>query len=136
MQDAGIRAFIGKLSMDISSRPTYVEASAAGSLKAAREFINALRSEYEQLPDYEVLVEPIITPRFIPTCSDELLHGLGHLAAQENVRIQSHMSESHDQVEWVKALRNEDDITIFSRVTAFSFYTWAITFSLQRRATY
>jgi guanine deaminase len=116
MQDAGIRAFIGKLSMDISSRPSYIEPSAEASLDAAWHFIHAMRSEFRHLSKHEVLVEPIITPRFIPTCSDKLLHGLGRLSAEERVRVQSHMSESYDQVAWVKAERHEDDITIFSKV--------------------
>lgn len=44
MYEAGIRAFVGKLSMDISSRPSYVEPSPAASLHAAKAFITALRS--------------------------------------------------------------------------------------------
>ena len=40
MRDAGLRAFVGKLSMDISSRKTYVEASSDEALGAVRGFID------------------------------------------------------------------------------------------------
>jgi guanine deaminase len=39
-------------------------------------------------------VRPIITPRFTPACSDEALRGLGELAADTGVRVQTHCSES------------------------------------------
>jgi guanine deaminase len=40
------------------------------------------------------LVTPIITPRFAPSCSSDLLIGLGKLAKKENLPIQTHMSEN------------------------------------------
>ena len=40
------------------------------------------------------LVRPIITPRFTPACTDELLRGLGELAARRGVLVQTHCSES------------------------------------------
>ncbi|OCH85591.1 Metallo-dependent hydrolase [Obba rivulosa] len=113
MQAAGVRAFVGKLSMDISSRPTYVEKSAEDSLSAARRFIDDCYSQVAHLPAHERLIQPVITPRFIPTCSDKLLSGLGALAAERSVTVQSHMAESHDEVGWVKQERKQDDIDIF-----------------------
>jgi len=40
------------------------------------------------------LVHPIITPRFVPACSEDLLRGLGDLAEKYGVRVQTHCSES------------------------------------------
>ncbi|KAE9405658.1 Metallo-dependent hydrolase, partial [Gymnopus androsaceus JB14] len=94
MRKAGIRAFVGKVSMDISSRPEYVEASANAAVASAREF--GVKVASSSSPS---LVHPVITPRFVPTCSDELLHGLGALAKEKGWRIQSHMAESRDQVD-------------------------------------
>jgi hypothetical protein len=50
-------------------------------------------------------VLPCVIPRFTPTCSAELLHGLGALAVQEGCRVQSHISESAEQVCWVVTAR-------------------------------
>jgi guanine deaminase len=39
-------------------------------------------------------VKPVITPRFIPSCSDELLRALGKLARESGCHVQTHCSES------------------------------------------
>ncbi|MEM0912344.1 MAG: guanine deaminase [Pseudomonadota bacterium] len=46
-----------------------------------------------------------LTPRFAPTSSPEQLAALGELAQQyPNVFIQTHLSENHGEIEWVKQL--------------------------------
>ncbi|KIK57171.1 hypothetical protein GYMLUDRAFT_46417 [Collybiopsis luxurians FD-317 M1] len=124
MRAAGIRAFVGKVSMDISSRPSYVEESAEAAIDAVKEFGERIVEDFssssssessESFENRPPLVQPVITPRFVPTCSDELLHGLGVLAEQKGWRIQSHMAESSDQVEWVRKERGDDDIHIFEK---------------------
>ena len=46
-----------------------------------------------------------ITPRFAPTSSTEQLHALGELAQQyPDVFIQTHLSENHNEIAWVKEL--------------------------------
>ncbi|KAI0699312.1 Metallo-dependent hydrolase, partial [Cerioporus squamosus] len=115
MQEAGIRAFVGKLSMDISSRPTYVEPSASASLEAARSFCDRCMDASSSLPAHHRLVDPVITPRFVPTCSNELLAGLGTLSAEKDLRIQSHMAEAHDQMQHVLTERGADDMDVFAQ---------------------
>ncbi|KAG2057895.1 Metallo-dependent hydrolase [Suillus hirtellus] len=113
MQTIGIRALVGKLSMDISSRPSYVESSALSSIHSAEEFIDGCRDLVSSYEPHRRLVEPVITPRFVPTCSDELLKGLGKLARDKGVRIQSHLAEAHEAVQWVLSERHKDDIDVF-----------------------
>ncbi|KAG6846169.1 hypothetical protein H0H93_015631, partial [Arthromyces matolae] len=92
--------------MDISTRPSYTEHTASQSLSAAKSFITHCRSLNN--------IHPVITPRFVPTCSDSLLSGLSQLSSSENVLIQSHLSESSDQLAWVHATRDGlSDLTIF-----------------------
>jgi len=116
MQAAGIRAFVGKLSMDISSRPTYVESSAENALSSANSFVERCCQMVSHLPPARRLVEPVLTPRFVPSCSDELLDGLGKLSALKSLRIQSHMAEAHDQLDWVRRERGCEDFKVFERV--------------------
>ena len=117
MQAAGIRAFVGKLSMDLSSRPTYVEPSSQSALSSAESFVERCQQIFSNLPPPQRLVEPVLTPRFVPTCSDELLEGLGKLSVSKSLRIQSHMAEAHDQVAWVRRERGSEDIEVFERVS-------------------
>ncbi|KAI0755024.1 Metallo-dependent hydrolase [Daedaleopsis nitida] len=115
MQEVGVRAFVGKLSMDISSRPTYVEESAKASLDAARSFCERCLDITSGLPTHEHLIAPVLTPRFVPTCSNDLLLGLGALSAEKSLRIQSHLAEAHDQVNRVLAERGAEDIDVFAQ---------------------
>jgi guanine deaminase len=52
------------------------------------------------------LINPIVTPRFAPSCSKESLDGLGKLAASYSppLHIQTHISESIGEVELVQQL--------------------------------
>ncbi|KAI0365721.1 Metallo-dependent hydrolase [Pilatotrama ljubarskyi] len=113
MQEAGVRAFVGKLSVDISSRPSYVERSPEESLEAAEAFCDRCAEMFRTLPAHERLVEPVLTPRFVPTCSRELLSGLGEISEQKGVRVQSHMAEAHDQVQHVLTEHGQDDMDVF-----------------------
>ncbi|KAJ6508529.1 hypothetical protein C8R45DRAFT_967724 [Mycena sanguinolenta] len=115
MQAAGLRAFVGKLSMDISTRPSYRELSMEASYQAAQSFVQKCRALTASLPSHERLVEPVLTPRFVPTCSGLLLSALGKLSAAENLRIQSHLAEALDQVEYVRNECGAEDIEVFDR---------------------
>src|SRR5699024_5261177 len=47
---------------------------------------------------------PILTPRFTPSCTNELMAWLGRTAAERNLPIQSHLSENDREVQWVREL--------------------------------
>lgn len=102
--------------MDISSRPTYMETSAQESLRSAASFADKCSALTSDLHESLRTIEPILTPRFVPTCSDELLRGLGELAKKKHMRVQSHLAEAYDQVQWVLQERGVDDIEVFERV--------------------
>lgn len=125
MQRIGIRAFVGKLSMDISSRPTYVEPTHSESIASARSFIDRMRALTAHLPDHARLVEPVLTPRFVPTCSDALLRDLGDLAEKTGIRVQSHLAEARDQMKAVQDSRGVSDLEVFERVSCFAMYVIA-----------
>ncbi|KAI3616240.1 atrazine chlorohydrolase guanine deaminase [Moniliophthora roreri] len=115
LAQAGLRGFVGKLSMDMSTRSSYVEGSAKDSLTSIASFTEKMKNLTSRLPSHKRLVEPVVTPRFVPTCSDELLEGLGNFAKQHSLRIQSHLAEAHDQVEWVRRERGAEDIEVFDK---------------------
>jgi guanine deaminase len=91
---AGQRAFVGRVAMDhpTGTPPWYRDADAATGVAASLESIEAIRAIGGAGAD--ALVQPVITPRFIPACSDDLLRGLGELARATAVRVQTHCSES------------------------------------------
>lgn len=96
--------------MDQYSPDGYCEDTAA-SLADTESFIHYCKSMPSAVAAAQAgvpaLVQPVITPRFIPTCSPALLEGLGKLAKKHDVWVQSHASESSDQVAFVKSLLPE-----------------------------
>lgn len=87
----GQRALVGRVAMDHPEGcPEYYrDADADTSLRETAAFIDAVRA----LPG-NTLVEPVVTPRFIPGCTDAALDGLGQLAARTGAPVQTHCSES------------------------------------------
>jgi guanine deaminase len=87
------RALVGRVAMDdVQQCPAYYrDVSAEGAEADTRELIEYVRA----MPGNESsLVRPVITPRFIPSCSDELLARLGALARETGCYVQTHCSES------------------------------------------
>ena len=87
------RALIGRVAMDDPEQcPAYYrDASAAVAEAETRAFISYVQA----MPGNQAgLIKPVITPRFIPSCSDELLSRLGALARETGCHVQTHCSES------------------------------------------
>ncbi|BEI95224.1 hypothetical protein CcaverHIS631_0101730 [Cutaneotrichosporon cavernicola] len=99
--------------MDMSPRPTYGESSLAEALTNTTAFLDSMEALTSTFPPHERLVQPVLTPRFVPVCSDELLSSLGRLAKERNLMIQSHMCESRDQMAWVQLTRGRADEDVF-----------------------
>ena len=95
LKDKGISAYVGKVNMDRNA-PNPITESTEVSLHGTEYLIKKYRDEQ--------LVKPIITPRFAPTCTEELLQGLGTLALKYDIPVQSHLSENTDEVKWVQRL--------------------------------
>lgn len=89
----GQRGLVGKVVMDNPDQcPNYYrDESTEMALKETEEFIISVQELHQQTKQG---VYPVVTPRFIPSCTDEALKGLGELAAKYNTHIQSHCSES------------------------------------------
>jgi len=96
---AGLGAYIGKVNMDRNS-PDYLIEESAQSVKDTEEIIK----EYINKSD---LVKPIITPRFVPSCTSALMKELGALAEKYDLPVQSHLSENMAEIEWIKSLHPE-----------------------------
>lgn len=97
MEDSGLISYIGKVNMDRNSPDYLREDSAEASLEATEQWICAINSRFAR-------TKPILTPRFIPSCSDALLNGLRALAEKYHLPVQSHLSENFGEIEWVKEL--------------------------------
>lgn len=98
---SGQRAFVGKVCMDQNSPADYIE-STEDSIKGTEDFIQYIKSRNSDL------INPVVTPRFAPTCSMNLMKELGKVAKDHNCHIQTHVSENQSEVAWVKSLFPEN----------------------------
>ena len=96
LEKAGVTGYVGKVNMDRNSAPGILEETTEESISETLRWLEACRNfQY---------VKPIITPRFTPSCTNELMAFLGNLAAERNLPIQSHLSENDKEIEWVQEL--------------------------------
>ncbi|MCL2152748.1 MAG: amidohydrolase family protein [Oscillospiraceae bacterium] len=97
METTGLVCMVGKVNMDRNNPPYLCESSAALSAEHTHMWLAASAGRYKN-------VSAILTPRFIPVCSDELMGMLQKLQKEFNVPLQSHLCESRAEVEWVRKL--------------------------------
>jgi guanine deaminase len=97
--EAGMGARVGKVDMNRNCPKALCE-----SVEEAVSDNETLIAEYAK-PN--ALVSTIITPRFVPSCTPELLQACGDLARKYNLPVQSHLSENRNEIAWVKELEPE-----------------------------
>ncbi|MDO4438707.1 MAG: amidohydrolase family protein [Eubacteriales bacterium] len=97
MEESGVVSCIGKVNMDRNS-PDYLVETTEESMRETRRWLEEVCKK-----DYKNTM-PILTPRFIPSCTDELMKDLGKLSKENNLPLQSHLSENLSEIEWVKEL--------------------------------
>ena len=97
LEAAGIVSYVGKVNMDRNSPEYLCEKDAQTSLEDTERWLCETKERFAH-------TRPIITPRFIPSCSDALMQGLGRLAERYQVPVQSHLSENFGEIAWVGEL--------------------------------
>ncbi len=85
LEEKGLYAYVGKVGMDMNS-PDYLCETTEEYLKDTEEYLKEHMGATK--------VKPIITPRFAPTCTKELMYGSGELAKKYGVGMQTHVVES------------------------------------------
>lgn len=97
-KETGMGALVGKVAMNRNCP------------EGLTETVDDMVQGYEELIKEcgeDGLVRPIITPRFVPSCTPEMLRACGKLAAKYQLPVQSHLSENKDEIAWVKELEPE-----------------------------
>lgn len=99
-QSRGQRAFVGRVCMDRMSPEYYRDESVDSAIRDSRACIEHVKNID---PTYD-LVAPIITPRFAPSCTDEVLKALGDLHRETGVHCQTHIAENMKEIDLVAEL--------------------------------
>ena len=101
MEESGLVSYVGKVNMDREASEKLTEESADRSAYETFGWINAVKDKFAQ-------TKPILTPRFIPCCTDKLMEELREIQMAYGIPVQSHLSESKGEIEFVKFLRPEN----------------------------
>lgn len=99
--------------MDRANPKDYVEAGPEASMRSTHEFLDMFPRFCANTPSplgsngngagyNQPLVRPVLTPRFALSCSPPLLEALGKLAAEQDLPIQTHISENKAEIEAVR----------------------------------
>ena len=96
MEKAGINAYVGKVNMDRNSPEYLCEENAEKAAEDTEKWLLESK-KYKN-------VKPILTPRFTPSCTDEMFAKLSELQKKYDLPMQSHLSENLGEIEWVKEL--------------------------------
>ncbi len=97
MDESGLVSYIGKVNMNRNSPDYLCETSVEAAMEDTERWICETKERFEN-------TYPIITPRFIPSCTDELMRGLRKLVEKYHVPVQSHLSENYGEIAWVQEL--------------------------------
>ena len=101
MEESGLISYVGKVNMDREASKDLTEKSADISAYTTFGWINAVKDKF-------LRTKPILTPRFIPCCTDKLMEELREIQMAYGIPVQSHLSESKGEIDFVKTLRPEN----------------------------
>ena len=96
LERSGLITQVGKVNMDRNCDSPAREADARTSLSETVRWLDGCGSFRR--------TTPILAPRFIPSCTDELMEGLGKLQRERGLSVQSHLSENFGEIAWVQEL--------------------------------
>lgn len=97
LEKSGLRTMVGKVNMDRNSPDYLREKSAEQAAKDTLYWVQEAGKRFQN-------TKPILTPRFTPSCSDELMEELKKIQKEYHLPFQSHLSENRGEIAWVKEL--------------------------------
>ncbi len=95
-EEAGLSALVGLVGMDRNAPDNL--------LNSAQDLQDYYESHHRASSQ---TVFPILTPRFIPSCSPQMMRTYGQLVASYGLPVQSHLSENRSEIDWVRQLEPE-----------------------------
>lgn len=98
LHEAGMGGLVGLVGMDRNGPDTL-----SNTVDEAVEGTKRVMEHTKHMP----LVSAIVTPRFVPSCTPAMMTALGQLALDQQLPVQSHLSENPSEIAWVAELEPE-----------------------------
>lgn len=93
----GLGAYIGRVNMDMDAPDSLREPDADFSARETLRWLDDTQGKYER-------VFPIVTPRFVLSCTRPLMEKLSDIVKERKVPVQSHLSENLGEIAAVSEL--------------------------------
>lgn len=101
MEKSGTVSYVGRVNMDRKSNTALTEKGPRQAAEATARFVDETEKRgYRR-------TKPILTPRFIPSCTRKLMELLGQLREEYDLPVQSHLSENPLEIKLVSKLEPE-----------------------------
>lgn len=97
LEETGLETYVGRVNMDRNCPDGLREPDAETSIRETVRWLDETAGRYRH-------VKPILTPRFIPSCTDGLMERLAELQKARRLPVQSHLSENMGEEQWVREL--------------------------------
>lgn len=101
LEETGLHTYVGKVNMDRNSPGYLIETTGESSARTLEWALEAA-ARFER-------TKPVLTPRFVPSCTGELMARLGRMAQEHRLPVQSHLSENRSEIRWVGELHPDSD---------------------------
>jgi guanine deaminase len=107
LEKHNLHAFVGNVNMDQNASKDLDEKTEE-SIEKTKALLDYTRNKS---------INSIVTPRFVPSCSVELMESLGKFAKENTLAIQTHMSENKNEVKLVKKMHPwiQDYIDVYEK---------------------
>lgn len=100
LEKAGIWGYVGKVNMDRNCLAGVCQEETEESKRETLRWLDGAKFAH---------VKPMLTPRFTPACSDEIMAFLGRLAGERGLPVQSHLSENGREIAFVRELTGTEE---------------------------
>ncbi len=97
LEDAGLSTYVGKVNMNRNCPGYLREISTNQAIRDTERWVVQSRERFSH-------TKPILTPRFIPSCTDDFMYALSRLRAKYDLPVQSHLSENYSEIAWIREL--------------------------------
>lgn len=107
-EEMGIRAFIGKCLMDRASNPKELRETTKSALQESLRLIHTWHGKN--------LLNYALAPRFLLSCTDELLREVKEISQEKNLLVHTHSSENKEEVAAVRKLHGCENVEAFEKL--------------------
>ena len=107
-EEMGIRAFIGKCLMDSDGNPKELREKTKEALTENLRLIETWHGKGK--------INYALAPRFLLSCTDQLLQEVGEISREKDILIHTHSSENKEEVAAVRKLHGCENVEAFEKL--------------------